>query len=223
MPGPEFFRQAGFFVVPDFLDPCAASALRDEMMRAPKERALVVKQDGCDYFDDNFRKADSGLLSKEVRAPLKDRFRQLLPELEKHFGVQLAGYEKPNFLIYRPGDFFKIHSDGGRFGQNDFLKLRRVSVVIFLNRESEEEDEGTYGEGRLTFYSLLEGPMWERCAFAVNPSPGCLIAFPSEKLHEVTPVTHGLRFTVVTWYYAAAADDAKNLNEPGNLELAPVQ
>jgi hypothetical protein len=32
--------------------------------------------------------------------------------------------------------------------------------------------------------------------------PGLLIAFPSDKWHEVKPVSHGRRFTVVTWFHA---------------------
>ena len=88
---------------------------------------------------------------------------------------------------------------------------RRVSVVIFLNRQSQEPAEDTYGEGNLTFYGLLEGPQWEKCAFPLNAEPGLLIAFPSDVWHEVKPVSHGRRMTVVTWFHSpetAAADEA---------------
>jgi predicted 2-oxoglutarate/Fe(II)-dependent dioxygenase YbiX len=30
--------------------------------------------------------------------------------------------------------------------------------------------------------------------------PGTLVAFRSETTHEVTPVTHGQRYTIVSWY-----------------------
>jgi predicted 2-oxoglutarate/Fe(II)-dependent dioxygenase YbiX len=33
--------------------------------------------------------------------------------------------------------------------------------------------------------------------------PGSLVAFRSETTHEVIPVTHGERFTVVSWYRGA--------------------
>ena len=79
---------------------------------------------------------------------------------------------------------------------------RRVSVVIFLNRQSQEPAEDAYGEGHLTFYGLLEGREWEKCAFPLDAEPGLLIAFPSDKWHEVKPVSHGRRFTVVTWFHA---------------------
>ena len=127
----------------------------------------------------------------------------LLPEIEKHFGVTLLDCESPDYLIYHPGDFFKPHVDGGP-ESSDRIRDRRVSVVIFLNRQCAEPAEDSYGEGHLTFYGLLDGPQWEKCAFPLNPEPGLLIAFPSDKWHEVKPVSHGRRFTVVTWFYGPA-------------------
>jgi SM-20-related protein len=35
----------------------------------------------------------------------------------------------------------------------------------------------------------------------VQGETGALIAFPSEMLHEVTPITRGERFTIVSWFY----------------------
>jgi predicted 2-oxoglutarate/Fe(II)-dependent dioxygenase YbiX len=35
------------------------------------------------------------------------------------------------------------------------------------------------------------------------PAPGTLVAFPSETTHEVTPITHGERLSIVSWYRAA--------------------
>lgn len=202
MPGAEFFRQAGFFVVPNFLDHEAVAQIYREMATAPKEKGLVVKADNYDCLDEDLRKVEAAVLPKEVWGALRERFRALIPELETHFHVQIAGCEPPHHLIYRPGDFFKPHSDGGSMGQSDFTRQRRVSAVIFLNPESDKPEDGTFGEGRLTFHGLLDGPKWGSCSFALKPEPGLLIAFPSETVHEVTPVSHGLRFTVVTWYYA---------------------
>jgi SM-20-related protein len=221
MPGPEFFRQAGFFVLPGFLEPESILHLRHEMASAPREKALVVKPGGIECLDEGVRKVEASVLPKEMMAQLKERLRGLVPALEKHFHVQIADCESPQYLIYRPGDFFTPHSDGGRPGQTEYTQHRRVSAVIFLNRESDEPAEETYGAGRLTFYGILDGPMWERCAFPLKPEPGLLIAFPSEKIHEVTPVSHGLRFTVVTWFYAAEPKQAQlatELGEPANSE-----
>ena len=201
MPAATFFQQLGLYVAPHFLEPEARTELYREMAIAPAEKALVVGPSGEERLDPDSRKVDSSILPKEIRSPLKQRLRALLPDLQKHFGTELAGCESPQYLIYHPGDFFKAHRDGGYSGSADITRRRRVSAVIFLNRESQEPAEGAYGQGHLTFYGLLDGPQWERCAFPLDAEPGLLVAFPSDKLHEVQPVSHGRRFTVVTWFY----------------------
>jgi SM-20-related protein len=202
MPAPGFFQQLGLFVVPNFLDRESGAELCRKIAAAPAEPAGIVTRSGEDRFDEDIRKVDSRILPKEHRAGLKQRLRGLIPDLQKHFGMALADCEPLQFLIYHPGYFFKPHRDGGHAGNNEETRQRRVSVVIFLNRESQEPAENAYGQGQLTFYALLDGPQWERCKFSLNAEPGLLIAFPSDKLHEVTPVLHGQRFTVVTWFYA---------------------
>src|SRR5580704_8326684 len=107
MPEPGFFKQLGLFVVPDFLEQEYRVDLCRKMLAAPTEKALVVGPTGEQRFDEDTRKLDCSILPKEVRDPLKQRLRELIPEIANHFGVQLAGCESPQYLIYRPGDFFK--------------------------------------------------------------------------------------------------------------------
>ena len=209
MPSAGFFQKAGLFIIPDFLEPAFIAELIQEMKFAPKEPGIVTDLQGVDRVNEDYRKVLDVFPSKEIRSILKQRLLGLMPELEKHFKVSLAGCEPIQYLIYRPGDFFKPHADGGKSaGKSHEKQQRRVSVVIFLNRESEEPVDGGYGQGRLTFYGLINGPQWEGCGFALNSDPGLLIAFPSEKIHEVTPVSHGERFTAVTWFYAPAEEQS---------------
>jgi SM-20-related protein len=201
MPTSGVFQQLGLFVLPNFLQPeCAAEFCR-QMIVAPAKKALVVGPEGEGRLDLDFRKVDSSTLPEEIITPLKQRLLQLSPELERHFGVKLAGCEGPEYLIYHPGDFFKPHVDGGPQSR-DSIRRRRVSAVIFLNRQSQEPADDAYGDGHLTFYGLLDGPQWEKCALPLDAEPGLLIAFPSDKWHEVKLVSHGRRFTAVTWFYA---------------------
>jgi predicted 2-oxoglutarate/Fe(II)-dependent dioxygenase YbiX len=72
--------------------------------------------------------------------------------------------------------------------------------VIFLNARSSVPAENRYGGGSLKFYALLDGPKWENCPFSLDAEPGLLIAFRSDTVHEVEPVTFGQRFTIVTWF-----------------------
>jgi 2-oxoglutarate-Fe(II)-dependent oxygenase superfamily protein len=49
-----------------------------------------------------------------------------------------------------------------------------------------------------TFYDLLDGV---KSGLTVDAEPGTVVAFSSEMRHGVLPVSHGERFTVVTWFH----------------------
>ena len=185
------------------------------MAAAQVKQATVVGPEGEQRVDLDSRNVDCCLPPKEIRAFLKQRLMAIKPELEKHFGMRLTSCEAPQYLIYEPGDFFKPHRDGSSEVQN-FARSRRVSVVIFLNRQSPEPAEDAYGEGQLTFYGLLDGPQWEKCASPLDSEPGLLIAFPSDKWHEIKPVSHGRRFSVVTWFH----DPERQTTVDGSAEPA---
>lgn len=203
MPGSaSFFQQLGLFVLPDFFDLEFRLELCRQIAVAPPQKATVLKSNGEERLDLDSRNVDFSILPKETRSSLKQRLVSIQPALEKHFGERLATCEVPQCLSYRPGHFFTLHQDVGGYEAGEGIGRRRVSVVVFLNRQSQEPSEDAYGDGQLTFYGLLEGPHWEKCAFPLNAEPGLLIAFPSEKWHEVKPVSHGRRFTVVTWFRA---------------------
>ncbi len=207
MPPAAFFQKLGFFVLPNFLEPEHLSRLRREIATAPVEKASVAEPRSDEsYLKLDIRRVDACLLSKNIRGPVQEKLRDIQPELERHFGAPLGGCEQPQYLIYRPGDFFKPHKDVGGDSLHEAVRCRRVSVVIFLNRQSQEPSEGAYGGGDLTFYGLLPGPQWEKCAFPLEAEPGLLIAFPSDSWHEVKPISHGQRATAVTWFFAPPSD-----------------
>jgi predicted 2-oxoglutarate/Fe(II)-dependent dioxygenase YbiX len=118
-------------------------------------------------------------------------FEQLQPALGGHFKLPLTRHEPPQFLLYRAGDFFVAHRDRPRSAETD-ISSRRVSCVLFLN------DDFTGGE--LNLFGVLEGKAWETAGFPCPAAPGVVAAFPSDMLHEVRPVTSGVRATVVTWF-----------------------
>lgn len=211
MPSPAFFRQLGILTLPDFLDSEYRLNLCRLIEGAPTEKASVVAPHKKGHLDLGARRTDCCVIPKETRSGLRHRLLEIQPDLEEHFGVRLAGCEAPQCLVYNPGDFFKAHQDAVGCGVEDFASQRSVSVVIFLNRHSQDpEEEDTYGGGDFVFYGLLDGAQWEKCAFPLKPEPGLLVAFPSDKWHEVKPVSHGRRYTVVTWFHTLRTDTSKN-------------
>jgi predicted 2-oxoglutarate/Fe(II)-dependent dioxygenase YbiX len=122
---------------------------------------------------------------------------RLQPRIEAHFGRSLAGFEEPQFLRYGPGDYFVAHQDGNTPLVHDESRFRRVSAVIFLSARSEQPMPGTFCGGSLVLHAPVghAGP-----PLTLAPAPGTLVAFPAETTHEVLPITHGERLSIVSWY-----------------------
>ena len=119
-----------------------------------------------------------------------------MDQVARHFAVVVSECEDPQFLRYQKGDFFVAHQDGNTGLLLLDTERRLVSTVIFLNREAESPEEGDYCGGSLVFTNLRDSTK-----FRLRAEPGTLIAFRSETTHEVTPVTHGERYSIVSWYH----------------------
>jgi SM-20-related protein len=118
-------------------------------------------------------------------------------ELEQHFALSLSSCEEPQFLRYRPGDFFVAHQDGNTPLIHDDTRFRKVSAIIFLSGQSEAPAPGHYGGGSLVFHGPYSGP---QLRVPVTPPAGTLLCFRAETTHEVLPVTHGERISIVSWF-----------------------
>jgi SM-20-related protein len=116
--------------------------------------------------------------------------------LEQHFGVALGECEAPQFLRYQEGDYFVPHQDGNTPLIHDESRFRKISVVLFLSPQSDEPLPETYGGGALVLHGPYLGPTLR---VAMPNAPGTLVAYRAETTHEVTPVTHGERFTIASW------------------------
>lgn len=203
MPGSAFFRKLGFFLANDFLDPMRCAEICSEMRAAPHDKGTIVsnspEQEGSDLVDESIRKVLQSDIARPSKLFVRARLDELRPKLEEHFKITLTGRDGPQFLRYWPGAFYVVHRDASPKSPPE-IASRRVSVVIFLNRQSEQPKPCSYGGGSLRFYGLLDGPHWKDCAFSLEPEPGLLVAFPSSTLHEVLPVTFGERFSIVSWF-----------------------
>ena len=68
-----------------------------------------------------------------------------------------------------------------------------------MNGEVPEEDPASYAGGSLMFYGLIDDPRTRNHGLPLTAVSGLLVAFRSETVHAVTPVTRGTRFTIVSW------------------------
>ena len=176
----------GLFLNRNFLDAEKCAKLLVEVNSSPTTQAPVYIEGTEGNIHENVRKTTSLHPSDETISEMWNRLFQQKPLLEDHFGVTLTDCERPQFLRYEKGDFFVRHQDGNT-KQLDFdhLRIRRISIVVFLNDR--------FSGGALKFY---DGPT----TFDLLGETGLLVAFRPDIFHEVSPVISGERFTMITWF-----------------------
>jgi SM-20-related protein len=152
-------------------------------------------------LDETSRRTVTKAVSEETRTFISEKLMGIKDEIGAYFGVDISHPQKPEFLYYRVGDFFTCHADKGSNPKNPKeVKDRLVSAIVFLNDEKDEPGPGTYAGGSFIIYGILNDPRFEKQGFKVTGVEGTLIAFRSEMFHEVTAVTGGVRYTVVSWF-----------------------
>ena len=96
----------------------------------------------------------------------------------KVFNFEIASLEPFQLAEYREGDFYDWHCDIGRGAMT-----RKLSASLQLT------DPNEYDGGALELWG----------AAPINRTQGALLVFPSYTLHRVTPVTRGVRHSLVAW------------------------
>ena len=123
----------------------------------------------------------------EVRAEnvwLFDKVTALIGDANNvRYGFELAGLFEPlQVAEYREGAFFRWHKDHGAGPHT----IRKLSITVQLS------DPGDYEGGNMEF---IHSPDLE----TADRSRGTAVVFPSYVMHRVTPVTSGVRRSLVAW------------------------
>ncbi len=169
------------------------------MCSAPAAAALTYGRADEGLVAENVRRTRRVTVSLKTATAVRARLYEYRRQLEQHFEITLNDCEEPQFLCYRTGDFFVAHQDGNTgLLRLDSDRSRRVSVSIFLNSESDEAVNTDSFVGGSLVFSDWRSDAKQR----VRAEAGTLIAFRSELTHEVTPVTTGSRYAIVTWFGA---------------------
>lgn len=121
---------------------------------------------------------------------LFDRIMDIIINInDHHFGFDLNHFEPLQFASYDSSraEFYGKHMDC-TFGVAHKTASRKLSITVQLCSEDE------YAGGELLLYQTGE-------AIVAPKRKGQLIIFPSFIMHEVTPVTRGTRYSLVTWVH----------------------
>ena len=102
----------------------------------------------------------------------------------KHYeDYKITEAEDLQFAIYKQGDFYGLHKDA------DEENKRVLSISVQLSKPKDYEG----GDLKFEKYCRYDGRPIER-------AQGTVIIFPSNLYHEVTPVTMGIRYSLVQWF-----------------------
>ncbi len=196
----EELVQHGVLVRPSFIEPDVCRRLRQAASAARADRATITKQTGEVLLDERTRRTRRAIVPEECEQLVEQRLIAISGQLAGYFGVKVAAVQRPQFLVYGRGDFFLAHQDSVVDRQaGDEIRLRRVSLVIFLNSQSRLPEPDSFCGGALTFLRLMAAATVDNGRMPVPGQEGMLVAFRSDLPHEVRPVIHGERHTVVSW------------------------
>lgn len=155
-----------------------------------------------EILEDEIRFADDVRRAShiEVPQPVLDLVEACLDarrdEIGAFFGRTLRSREGVSLLRYEAGGFYKPHVDRGDMPSWPAAAGREVTVVLFFDSCREREADGGFGGGLLRLF-----PRGHAAApIEIAGTRGTLVAFLSDTVHEVTPVTDGRRDTAVDWF-----------------------
>ena len=147
-----------------------------------KNKALIGSENP---LNENIRKSNvAWIYPNSETFEIYERLSNVVQNLNNEFfKFDLFGFcEGLQFTEYKsPDGHYKAHLDS-MTGKN----VRKLSIVLQLS------DPKDYEGGNLLIYQSNDPTF-------IHQEQGTLIAFPSYMLHQVAPVTKGIRYSLVAW------------------------
>ena len=151
-------------------------------------KAAAAVDDRSDLASRDYRISDIAWIDPAPDSHwLYHRLGMLFRRANDTYGFDLLGFVEPlQYTCYGAGQYFGWHADIG----GDATSLRKLSLTIQLSAPDE------YQGGNLEFHGAAEMP--------AARAQGTAVSFPSYLAHQVSPVTQGLRRSLVAWAYGPA-------------------
>jgi predicted 2-oxoglutarate/Fe(II)-dependent dioxygenase YbiX len=176
------------------LDEAQCERVRRAMDAGTPEAAEILE--GGFARNEEVRRASHVEVDEDTHAFLEQCFELQRLRLAVFFGDVPGEREGVSLLRYTSGGLFKRHRDWGVVSSWPDAARRRISVILFLTTSRDANPSGTFSGGALRLFDE-DGQLSRE----IHSEAGTLVAFPSTTLHEVLPVTDGVRDTAVDWFY----------------------
>ena len=183
------------FVERDFLGPAVLAEVFAAARASAGRPATVYGRNDAGAVDERVRRTTRLSPPVGIDELVRRLLRARAGALGEYFGLSLGELEEPQFLRYEAGGYFVAHQDGNTGLLRSEREERKVSLVVFLNSQTETPAPDVYSGGSLVFH-----PRGAAEPFRLTGEAGTLVAFRAETTHEVEPVTGGERFTIASWY-----------------------
>lgn len=155
---------------------------------------LINATVGAADLNESIRKSNVNFHNRnENNAWIFDRFNSAIDEINgKFYGFDLYGYDFYQYSQYKGEengryDFHMDMSLGNERAREN--ATRKLSLTFLLNEPGVDFEGGDF--------QIATG--LEKDAKNINIRKGTLVAFPSFIHHRVTPVTRGIRKSIVIW------------------------
>ncbi len=158
-----------------------------------------------DALDDKSEYRETKRKSEVIFATDRWLYDIILPYMEtanKEAGWEydIKSAETIQITRYKKGGFYQWHKDGKSDNLSVYNKpsnpnvdgyVRKLSMSVILNNDFEGGDFEFEIDGK------VESPNKDHNH---SGSPGDIIVFPSYRKHRVTPITKGVRYSLICWF-----------------------
>ena len=195
-----------FYVFPKAIAPDACNEIVKDCKQNSLEEALVgdyghVAGDNKYSRDDpSFRKTSISFITDKDNK-INELVWGFLREANRiQFNYDLKYFQAIQFAEYENGGFFDWHQDDA--GRSEANEIRKLSLSLILS------DPDTFKGGELQFFNGnrpiqdMENITGEQIHNDIQ-AQGSVIVFDSRDWHRVTPVTDGVRYSIVCWCIGA--------------------
>jgi predicted 2-oxoglutarate/Fe(II)-dependent dioxygenase YbiX len=163
----------------------------------PEEIEVMKKEGRWDYLHNKSKNEDvpdTSIRKTKVNwLPANHIYNKILCKYvtttnEKQYHYNLTKFTPCQFARYDVGDFYDYHQDSGQSKADYENETRKISMTVQFS------DPKDYEGGEFYFYNgnkkETEPPIQEQ---------GSILIFDSNMWHRVTPVTKGVRYSLVSW------------------------
>ena len=203
------FTYAPYYVMEDFLSQKMVTELNDILNKLDDKtiNGSVIGYDEAAAGQLKIRSSNIKFLNDDFEGHKEfDKIDQYIckkfDQINKNiYNLDITHYMSPQYTIYGVDQYFNWHPDGpmgvmDRRGLNcipDDLVWRKLSMSLALNDETE------YKGGDFQILNPSASPDCNAIN-TIRMGSGTAIIFPAYSAHRVTPVTEGVRKTLIHWF-----------------------